>query len=171
MSNKLPPGLQFKNGCYKVDKRYKPAPGYQSVRIQVTLGETSKTVAVQRYNDLMTAEYNRQVNGHASSPKQFWTWHQGVLAYLKEKKILKTSDTMRYFNVLDRYIPANMPLNDICNDTFEKLRDDSASKGLHENRRTKGNKQSATNRYIQVARAVLYFCKKKGNKLLNLLIR
>ena len=162
MSNKLPAGLQCRNGCYKVDKRYNPAPGYQSVRIQVTLGQTSKTVAVQKYNDLMTAEYNRQVNGHASSPKQYWTWHQGVLAYLKEKKILSTSDTMRYFNVLDRYIPANMPLNDICNDTFEKLRDDSASQGLHENRKTKGNKQSATNRYIQVARAVLYFCKTKG---------
>jgi len=162
MSNKLPAGLQYRNGYYKVDKRYKPAPGYQSVRIQVTLGQTSKTVAVQKYNDLMTAEYNRQVNGHASSPKQYWTWHQGVLAYCKEKKILQTSDTMRYFNVLDRYIPANMPLNDICNDTFEKLRDDSEAHGLHENRWTQGNKQSSTNRYIQTARAVLYFCKTKG---------
>ena len=162
MSNKLPAGLQYKNGRYKVDKRYKPAPGYQSVRIQVSFGQTSKTVAVQKYNDLMTAEYNRQVNGHARPAKKYWTWHEGVLAYLKEKKILSTSDTMRYFNVLDRYIPASMPLNDICNDTFEQLRDDSADHGLHENRKTKGNKQCSANRYIQVARAVLYFCKTKG---------
>lgn len=170
MSKKLPAGLQYKNGRYKVDKRYKPAPGYESKRIQVAFEkETTKTVAIQKYNDLMTAEYNRQVNGHRQEPKQqYWTWHEGVVAYIKKKKILSTDyQTMSHFKVLARYIPADMPLNEICNDTFDKLREDSETHGLrvssgNEKRTAKGNKQSATNRYIQVARAVLYFCKKKG---------
>lgn len=176
MSQKLPPGIwRRKDGRYEIDKEYTPAKGYKTVRLR-TISGNSRKVAIATLEDMVRAEYNRQINGHGpeEEPK---TWKDGVEAYWKFKgikldkngnPITKHEGFFRY-EILSKYIPANTPLNDICNDTFEQLREDSETRGLKLDKygnpvKSKGNKKAAANRYISLARSILIHCHLRKGK-------
>ena len=168
MSQKLPPGIFPVKGGFEIDKCYKPEKNCETVRLRKVDKSTAK-VAIAELDSMMRAEYNIQVNGHQGEgkKKKGATWAQGVQAYWEEKGITPESDEFTYFRVLNRYIPKDMLLNDICNATFQKLRQDSKEFGLYvprenEKRKLRKNKKAATNRYIQVARAVIRFCRSEG---------
>ena len=129
MSNKLPAGLnKRKDGAYEIDKHYCPGKGYKTERLRKIVKSTAK-VAISALDDLIRAEYNRQVNGHKVEDK-LKTWEDGAMAYLKYKNIKPNDKGFFRFKILQKYIPADLPLDHICNDTFEQLRKDSESHGL-----------------------------------------
>ncbi len=161
MSQKLPPGIFPVKGGFEIDKRYKPEKNCETVRLREVVKSTAK-VATARLEEMMRAEYNRQVNGHKveSKPK---TWGEGVAAYWEHKEYTKNHRSYKLFIILSRYIPQDMPLEDICNDTFKQLRKDSEKHGLRLDKygkpvRKKGNKKAGANAYVSLARAVLLYC-------------
>lgn len=111
--------------------------------------KSTAKVAIAQLESMIRAEYNRQVNGHKVEEKPK-TWRNGVEAYWKYKKITPKHKDFYVWEILSQYIPPTMPLRDICNDTFEKLRNDSSKRG---------NKPAAANRYISVVKSVLLYCK------------
>ena len=161
MSQKLPPGIYPVKGGFRIDKRYKPEKNCETVRLQQVIKSTAK-VATARLEEMMRAEYNRQVNGHKveSKPK---TWGDAVAAYWEHKGYTKDHRSHKEFVILSRYIPEDMPLDEICNDTFSQLRKDSEKHGLRLDKygkpvRKKGNKKAGANTYISLARTVLLYC-------------
>ena len=167
MSNKLPAGLnKRKDGAYEIDKHYCPGKGYKTERLRKIVKSTAK-VAISALDDLIRAEYNRQVNGHKVEDK-LKTWEDGAMAYLKYKNIKPNDKGFFRFKILQKYIPADLPLDHICNDTFEQLRKDSESHGLKLDStgtpiRSRGNKKAAANRYVSLVRSVLLYChREKG---------
>tara|TARA_R110000782_G_scaffold141996_1_gene234710 strand:- start:577 stop:1755 length:1179 start_codon:yes stop_codon:yes gene_type:complete len=162
MSQNLPPGIFQRKEGYEIDKKYCPGQGYKTVRLRKVVKSTAK-VAIAMLEDMSRAEYNKQVNGHGvdAHPK---TWKDGVEAFWKYKGITPEHEDFYQYKILSRYIPSDMPLNEICNDTFEKLREDSERHGLKIDDngillKTKGNKKVTANRYISVVRSVLFYCK------------
>ncbi len=161
MQTKLPPGIQKHGKQYYIDKRYRPGKGYKSVRLRKVVKSTAK-VAIDTLENMQIAEYNRQVNGHKveSKPK---TWGEGAAAFWEHKGYTKNHRSHKEFVILSRYIPEDMPLDEICNDTFEQLRKDSEKHGLRLDKygkpvRKKGNKKAGANTYISLARRVLLYC-------------
>lgn len=161
MRSKLPPGIQRTGkDLYNIDKRYCPGKGYETVRLRKVVKSTLK-VAIETLESMQRAEYNRQVNGHQIRVKPK-TWEDGVVAYCKFKG--KADSAIKgQLRVLSRYIPKNTPLEEICNDTFEQMRQDSEKFGLRRDKfgnptRKKGNKKAAANSYISLARAIVLYC-------------
>ena len=161
MQTKLPPGIQKHGKQYYIDKRYCPGKGYKSVRLRKVIKSTAK-VAIDTLENMQRAEYNLQVNGHKveSKPK---TWGDAVAAFWEHKGYTKDHRNHKEFIILSRYIPEDMPLDEICNDTFIQLRKDSEKHGLRLDKygkpvRKKGNKKAGANTYISLARTVLLYC-------------
>ena len=142
------------NGIVKRGKKYHIDTTYRGVALRESTGATSLSDAKDYYDARTKEIYDLKVHGKRPESKKVWL--DGVEAYVREKLQKKNKPCLNeesQLRILAQYIPADMLLNDICNDTFAKFRQDS---------KAKGNKNSTINRTLEVARAVLNYCCKKG---------
>jgi len=141
------------NGIVKRGKRYHIDTTYRGVEIRESTGACTLSEAKDYLDARKKDIFNLKIHGIRPESKKIW--QEGVEAYVTEKlENKKKKDTAEiHLRILARYIPADTLLNEICNDTFLQFRQDS---------KTKGNKNSTINRTLEVARAVLNHCCKKG---------
>ena len=141
-------GLQKKGRFWHADTSY----------YGMAIRSTTRCEEYREATKWLTSEKQRIYNlkVHGIKPESNKTWEDAVNAYVAEKirnDPKKMKNITSPLNVLLPYLPKEMLLRNICNDSFIEYRKNCRSRGL---------KGSAINRPLEVARAVLNYASTKG---------